>query len=117
MTRRLGWVGMVRVWAVAGNRARNSCVRALAPEGIVMSLWKRLKFAVSAMALSLLFACSSYAQYTKTDLVTDTGTPSNPPDASLVNGWGLVALPTSPFWVSDNGTGVSTLYTGTGAKI
>jgi uncharacterized protein (TIGR03118 family) len=82
-----------------------------------MSLWKRLKFAVPAMALSLLFACSSYAQYTKTDLVTDTGTPSNPPDASLVNGWGLVALPTSPFWVSDNGTGVSTLYTGTGAKI
>lgn len=82
-----------------------------------MSLLKRLKFAVPATALSLLFACSSYAQYTKTDLVTDTGTASNPADPSLVNAWGLVALPTSPFWVSDNGTGVSTLYTGTGAKI
>lgn len=108
---------MVRVWAVAGNRAQNSCVRALAPEGIVMSLLNQLKLAVPATALSLLFACSSYAQYTKTDLVTDTGTASNPADPSLVNAWGLVALPTSPFWVSDNGTGLSTLYTGTGLKL
>src|SRR5713226_10458188 len=26
------------------------------------------------------------------------------------NGWGLVSTSTSPFWVSDNGTGFSTLY-------
>jgi len=28
----------------------------------------------------------------------------------LVNAWGLVSTGTSPFWVSDNGTGLSTLY-------
>jgi uncharacterized protein (TIGR03118 family) len=37
-------------------------------------------------------------------------------DASLVNGWGLSAGPTTPWWVSDNGTNLSTLYQGTGAK-
>jgi uncharacterized protein (TIGR03118 family) len=31
-------------------------------------------------------------------------------DLNLLNPWGLVASPTSPFWVSDNGKGVSTLY-------
>lgn len=39
-------------------------------------------------------------------------------DADLVNGWGIVASPTSPWWVSDNGTSKSTLYNGsTGAKV
>ena len=39
------------------------------------------------------------------------------PDGDLVNGWGIVASPTSPWWVSDNGTHKSTLYNGnTGAK-
>ena len=39
------------------------------------------------------------------------------PDGDLVNGWGIVASPTSPWWVSDNGTKKSTLYNGnTGAK-
>jgi hypothetical protein len=33
-------------------------------------------------------------------------------DAHLVNAWGLVQRPNGPFWVSDNGTGFSTLYTG-----
>jgi len=39
-------------------------------------------------------------------------------DPDLVNGWGIVASPTSPWWVSDNGTSKSTLYNGTtGAKL
>src|SRR5258708_6710268 len=36
-------------------------------------------------------------------------------DPSLVNPWGLSHGPTSPWWVSDNGPGVATLYTGSGA--
>jgi uncharacterized protein (TIGR03118 family) len=35
----------------------------------------------------------------------------------LINSWGLTALPTSPFWLSDNGSGFSTLYTGGGQQI
>jgi uncharacterized protein (TIGR03118 family) len=31
-------------------------------------------------------------------------------DGSLVNGWGISHLPTSPWWVSNNGTDTSTLY-------
>ena len=59
--------------------------------------------------------CAS-AQYVSTNLV------SNAPgallqDPNLVNGWGLAAFPTSPFWVSNQNTSTSTLYTGGGAKI
>ena len=36
-------------------------------------------------------------------------------DGNLVNGWGIVAGPTTPFWVSDNGSGNATVYDGTGA--
>ena len=39
-------------------------------------------------------------------------------DPDLVNGWGIVASGTSPWWVSDNGTSKSTLYNGnSGAKL
>ena len=38
-------------------------------------------------------------------------------DPNLVNAWGLAAGPTSPWWVADNETDVSTLYDGTGAAI
>ena len=39
-------------------------------------------------------------------------------DPDLVNGWGIVASSTSPWWVADNGTSKSTLYNGnTGAKV
>jgi len=34
-------------------------------------------------------------------------------DPDLVNPWGISESATSPFWVSDNGTGVSTLYNST----
>ena len=45
-------------------------------------------------------------------------TSGSPPDTDLVNGWGIVASSTSPWWVSDNGTSKSTLYNGnTGAKL
>ena len=33
------------------------------------------------------------------------------PDADLGNAWGLSRSPTSPWWVADNGTDMSTLYT------
>jgi uncharacterized protein (TIGR03118 family) len=34
-------------------------------------------------------------------------------DPDLVNAWGLTSGPTTPWWVSDNGTNKSTLYKGT----
>jgi uncharacterized protein (TIGR03118 family) len=56
--------------------------------------------------------------FAETDLVANTSpliingishTPQRS-DPNLVNPWGLTASPTSPFWVADNGAGVSTLY-------
>ena len=47
-----------------------------------------------------------------TNLVTDNqaANPAQITDAGLVNAWGLSYSPTSPFWVSSNGAGTSTLY-------
>jgi uncharacterized protein (TIGR03118 family) len=51
-------------------------------------------------------------------LVSDSSaTPAPGTDASLVNGWGLSAGPTTPWWASDNGTNSTTLYSGSGAKV
>ena len=66
---------------------------------------------VLVLALSLfLHPTLTFAQYTRTDLVTDSGVGGTVADPHLVNGWGLTALPGSPWWVSDNVTGLSTLY-------
>jgi uncharacterized protein (TIGR03118 family) len=64
------------------------------------------------------FALQASNSYTVAPLVSDTSaTPAASTDPSLVNGWGLSAGPTTPWWASDNGTNVSTLYGGTGAKV
>src|SRR5215470_16120505 len=50
-------------------------------------------------------------------LVSDSGGTAAPAtDSSLVNGWGLSAGPTTPWWTSNNGTNTSTLYSGVGSK-
>jgi len=55
--------------------------------------------------------------YTVHPLVSDSaGVPAPATDASLVNGWGLSAGPTSPWWTSNNGSNTSTLYSGVGTK-
>jgi uncharacterized protein (TIGR03118 family) len=70
----------------------------------------------------LLLPTSVFAQhYIHTNLVSSPpgmGTnPTNPQDPDLINPWGLTRSPTSPWWVADNGTGLSTLYNGVGTKI
>src|SRR5262245_43754398 len=42
---------------------------------------------------------------------------SDASDANLVNGWGIVSGPTTPWWVVNNGTDTSTLYNAAGAKV
>jgi uncharacterized protein (TIGR03118 family) len=54
--------------------------------------------------------------YTQTNLVSDVPGAARFTDPNLKNAWGLSRSPTSPFWVSDNGTGVTTLYKGTGEQ-
>ncbi len=54
--------------------------------------------------------------FTVHGLVSDVSASAPATDSSLVNGWGLTAGPTTPWWVSNNGTNTSTLYNGSGAK-
>ncbi|HWC63217.1 MAG TPA: TIGR03118 family protein [Rhizomicrobium sp.] len=49
----------------------------------------------------------------QTNLVSDMPGLALVTDPSLVNPWGMATSGTSPWWISDNGTGLSTLYNGT----
>jgi len=51
-----------------------------------------------------------FSSYRQINLVSDEPGAALVQDTNLVNGWGVSFSPTSPFWVSDNGTGKSTLY-------
>jgi uncharacterized protein (TIGR03118 family) len=73
------------------------------------SSWRRA-FTIASAFVLLLPAASFAQQYTETDLVSPTQ------DPNLKNPWGIARGTDTPWWVSDNVTGVSTLYDGSGAK-
>jgi uncharacterized protein (TIGR03118 family) len=52
--------------------------------------------------------------YSNHVLVSDGNVPAAFTDPNLLNGWGVAFNPNGPVWVSDNHTGKSTLYDGTG---
>jgi uncharacterized protein (TIGR03118 family) len=62
-------------------------------------------------------ASAAANSYTVTNLVSDVPGQAVHVDPDLVNAWGLTSLPTSPWWVADNGTDVSTLYRADGSKV
>jgi len=60
---------------------------------------------------------TAYGQhYNQTNLVSNTAGVARVTDPQLINAWGLSRMSGSPWWVSDQATGVSTLYNGAGAK-
>ena len=70
----------------------------------------------TSLALSL--ATAAFGQhYTQVNLVSNTSGVAPVTDPTLINPWGLSRSSSSPWWVSDNGTGVSTLYNGAGAIV
>ncbi len=52
--------------------------------------------------------------YQQTNLVSDLPNVAKFQDPNLLNPWGLSHGPATPWWVSDNGAGVATLYNGQG---
>ena len=76
----------------------------------------------SLVVATMLFLCASAQRaqadgansFTQTNLVSDIPGMAKTPDPNLVNPWGVSFSPTSPFWISDNGTGLATLYDGAG---
>jgi uncharacterized protein (TIGR03118 family) len=83
--------------------------------------WKFLP--VVALSLFLLPAVTQAQHYKQTNLVSDIASMAPTFDPNLKNPWGLTrssttpTRPGSPFWVANNNSGTSTLYTGAGAII
>ncbi len=71
-----------------------------------------------AIGIALMFVSSAaMAQFTLTNLVSNQVGKAVHVDPLLVNGWGLVHSSGSPWWISDQGSGWSTLYTANGTKL
>ena len=68
-----------------------------------------LRIALALLAIALLGLTAAAQDYDVTILTSDIPDVGIN-DTNLVNPWGIAASPTSPWWVSDNGTGLSTLY-------
>jgi|GEM_PF-3720653 len=87
-------------------------------------MFKSIAFIGLALSLGwvVLFGCGgssptgnpSQRKFTQVNLVSDQAGVAAHTDANLVNGWGISSSPAGPFWISANGTGVSTIYDGTG---
>ncbi|HWZ81136.1 MAG TPA: TIGR03118 family protein [Terriglobales bacterium] len=78
---------------------------------------RRSLFFATLLGLALvLLSSASLAQYKKTNLVSNLPTGAKHQDTQLQNAWGLAYAPSNPFWISDNYSGLSTLYDGTGVK-
>ena len=78
---------------------------------------KYVKPLALGFAMSLLPTFTFAQHYKQTNLVSDIMGMAPTHDPNLVNPWGLSRSSGSPWWVSDNGSGTSTLYNGTGGII
>src|SRR5271167_4757519 len=85
----------------------------------------RAQFIATMLAAGIvagIVAPAHASSYQLTDLTTDDNTnltslgfpAAANVDPNLLNPWGVSFGPMTPFWVSDNGAGVSTLYNAAG---
>ena len=82
----------------------------------------RIRRLITATSIAVVMAAglpraADTNNYQVTILVSNEAGEAPVVDPKLVNAWGIAANATSPWWVADNGTGYSTLYTGAGAKV
>ena len=81
---------------------------------------RALRAGLCAVSIGLLSASTSlWAQqhYKQTNLVSDIPGMAAVTDQNLVNPWGISRSSGSPWWASDNGMGVATLYNGSTSAI
>jgi uncharacterized protein (TIGR03118 family) len=77
---------------------------------------RTLAFLAALVVMVGLIPNPANAQYAITNLVSNQKGKAKHQDKGLVNAWGMSFFSGGPFWISDNGTGLSTFYSGTGAK-
>ena len=73
--------------------------------------WTAMLLLLAVAALSLPVSAQKVDVTNLTSDITAVGSFN---DLNLVNPWGMSIAPTGPWWTSDEGTGLSTLYSGTG---
>jgi uncharacterized protein (TIGR03118 family) len=78
---------------------------------------RRIAFTVCLGLASMFVSSAAQAQYQLTNLVSNQVGAARHTDPLLVNGWGLVHAPGSPWWISDNDSGWSTLYDAEGVTV
>jgi uncharacterized protein (TIGR03118 family) len=71
---------------------------------------------VPVLAFSMIGGVAFAQHYGQTNLVANTSGTAPVTDAAMVNPWGLARSSSSPWWIADNATGLSTLYNGAGTK-
>src|SRR6266436_560803 len=78
---------------------------------------KKLVRFTGGVALNLILGAAAFAQhYTQTNLVSNESGVAPVTDPQLINPWGISRGSGSAWWVSDQRTGLSTLYDGAGVK-
>lgn len=75
------------------------------------------RLAALAIPLFLFPAVAKAQHYKQTNLVSNIAGMAPVTDPNLKNPWGLTRSATSPWWVANNNSGTSTLYTGSGQII
>jgi len=75
-------------------------------------------FGVAAV-LAVLFAANtaSAQRYIQHNLVSDVPSLAPRTDPNLVNAWGIAHSPSGPIWISNNGSGTSTVYDENGLPV
>jgi uncharacterized protein (TIGR03118 family) len=97
-------------------------LKGLTTEGDAMRISARaVKAFVAGSVLAVVPATTLAQHYTQENLVSDISQPDNADgtkvtiDPNLKNPWGLARGAASPWWVNNDNTGTSTLYSGAGA--
>ena len=88
-----------------GDRKRATVVGVI---GLAVALVGSLTFIVPLRV----HAAAPNGFYQQKNLISDQPSVAVIQDSNLVNPWGVTSTATSPFWVADNVSGVSTLYSG-----
>ena len=70
---------------------------------------------VAVFSLTTILTAQPTQHYKQTNLVSDMPGVAAATDPNLVNAWGMSRSSGSPWWISDNGPGLATLYNGAGA--
>ena len=75
---------------------------------------RRMLFTIALGLASVFASTAAMAQYQLSNLSSNQVKFAHHDDSLLVNAWGLVHGPGSPWWVADENSGWSTLYDGVG---